>query len=39
MTYDSTHSFDILVKASEGKQETKKIVSGKGNKLCFEQKG
>jgi len=40
MVYDSTHNFDIKVrKGKASTTEIKKIVEGKGNKLCFEVRG
>lgn len=40
MPYESTHSFDIVVKKGKGGQmEKKRIEKGKNEKLCFDQRG
>jgi hypothetical protein len=40
MPYESTHSFDVLIKKGKGSQnEKKRIQEGKNQKLCFEQRG
>ena len=40
MVYDSTHNFDIKIRLpGDTKSDRKKIVEGKGNKLCFDKKG
>jgi hypothetical protein len=40
MPYESSHNFDVKIKKGKGTQlEKKKIVEGKNNKLCFDQRG
>ena len=37
MPYESTHKFDVKIKKGKGAQlETKVILEGKNNKLCFD---
>ncbi len=40
MPYESTHSFDIVIKKGKGTQiDKKRIQQGKNGKLCFDQRG
>lgn len=40
MPYESTHSFDVIIKKGKnGQLEKKRISAGKNQKLCFEQRG
>jgi hypothetical protein len=36
--YESTHKFDVTVKAPTAPAQTKKILEGKNHKLCFDTK-
>jgi hypothetical protein len=40
MPYDSTHSFDVVVKKGKGGSvEKKKILKGDNQQLCFQSRG
>jgi len=39
MSYDSSHNFEALVALADSAPSSKQIKAGKGNKLCFDQKG